>query len=257
VFEHAARAAGARCVAGVDEVGRGALGGPVVAAAVVLPSDDPTAPARLSGVRDSKALGPARRLALESVIRSVAVGVGVGWVSAVQVDALGIRTATELAMLRALAALPVHPDHVLVDGFPVRLLRLPQHAIVHGDRDVLSIAAASIVAKVARDAAMIALGSVEPDYGWAEHKGYGSPHHLRAAATLGPSVHHRLTWAPFAVGHQADARPLPPGLPGLAPRPDRGLTDRHDAPTISACVATRRWVPPGLASLLVDPVGAS
>lgn len=195
--EREARGRGARVVAGIDEVGRGAIGGPVVAAAVVLPEPSADVAERLAGVRDSKRLGAAARVALAAVIRSVALTVGVGRAEAVEVDALGIRTATEIAMLRALAALQPPADHALVDGLPVRLLRLPQRAIVGGDRTVLSIAAASIVAKVTRDAAMIALGAADPDHGWDAHKGYGVAEHLRALSTCGPTTQHRLTWAPM------------------------------------------------------------
>jgi ribonuclease HII len=196
-LERRARARGARLVAGVDEVGRGALGGPVVAAAVVLDPGDPCVAAVLAGVRDSKLLDPVQRTALEPLIRSAARAVAVGRADAVEIDAIGIRGATEVAMLRALAHLPGRADLVLVDGFPIRLWRGAQQAIVHGDRLVLSIAAASIVAKVFRDAEMIALGARQPDYGWDEHKGYGAPAHLRAVETHGATVWHRLTWAPL------------------------------------------------------------
>lgn len=197
-FELAALAAGARWVAGVDEVGRGALGGPVYAAAVVLPLGDPALAVSLAGVRDSKALEPDARLRALPRIMSVAVGVAIGRAGPVAVEALGIVGATQLAMLSAIVSLPVRPDLVLVDGRPLPALRLPQQAVVHGDGLVLSIAAASVVAKVHRDAEVMALAWRWPGYGWDAHKGYGAPEHLRALALQGATPMHRLTWAPVA-----------------------------------------------------------
>jgi ribonuclease HII len=206
-LELAARADGAHWVAGVDEVGRGALGGPVYAAAVVLPLDEPDLAARLQGVRDSKVLPPAVRLALLPRIRSVAVGVAVGRAAPLAVDALGIVGATQMAMLAAVASLPVRPDLLIVDGRPMPALRLPQQGVLHGDRRVLSIAAASVVAKVHRDADVIAMAWRQPHHGWDDHKGYGAPAHLRALVVHGPTLQHRLTWAPVAPRLAWPARP--------------------------------------------------
>jgi ribonuclease HII len=205
---------GAHCVCGVDEVGRGALGGPVVAAAVILPVRDDGVADRLSGVRDSKQLTPALRLACARDIEDVALGVGVGQATPSEIDALGVRVATEFAVTRAIAALPLQVDLALVDGYRMPTLRVPQLAIVRGDSSVLSIAAASIVAKVTRDASLLGLGGGGLAYGWHENKGYGSPSHLRALSILGPTTEHRLSWAPIGwVGAGATAQQ--PELPGM------------------------------------------
>ncbi len=218
--ERAAWARGARIVAGLDEVGRGALAGPVVAAAIVLRSADADILAALAGVRDSKQLTGAERTAVYDRIVDdrLPLDIGVGTVLPIEIDALGIARANDLAMVRAIADLPVVPDHVLVDGLGIRLVRLPQQAVVGGDRAVLSIAAASIVAKVRRDAAMIDLGRTWPGYGFDRHKGYGTADHLTAIRRLGPTVQHRLTWAPVARCLQPApvARPFQPRLAGWA-----------------------------------------
>jgi ribonuclease HII len=190
--EREAWSAGARFVAGLDEVGRGAIAGPVVAAAVVLPCGGPGDP--LAGVRDSKSLDAAARCRLAGVVGEAAVGVAVGRVEPALVDALGIARATELAMMRALAGLAVPVDFLLLDAFPLRLSPLSQRAIVRGDRHVLSIAAASVVAKVHRDAEMVGLGARLPDYGFDRHKGYGTAEHHAAIRRHGVTTHHRLSW---------------------------------------------------------------
>jgi ribonuclease HII len=202
--ERACRAEGARRIAGVDEVGRGALAGPVTAAAVILPWTDGT-PDHLTGVRDSKQLAPAARARLALLIREHAQAVGVGHVWPKEIDMLGIARATALAMRRALLALPERPDIVLVDGLPPAGPPLPaggQRAIVRGDRSELSIAAASIVAKAERDAWMVALAERRPDYGYDGHKGYAAPRHLRAIALCGPTPEHRLSWRTFSGPRQ-------------------------------------------------------
>lgn len=190
--EAALLAASALRVAGVDEVGRGPLAGPVVAAAVILD------PHRLPpGVDDSKRLTPARRAAAGRAIReSAAVGLGVASVE--EIDALNIREATFLAMARAVATLPVAPDHLLVDGnaLPPNL-PCPATAVVGGDRLSLSIAAASVVAKLWRDGLMDALAQQHPGYGWEANRGYGSESHIRALHRLGPTPHHRRGFAPL------------------------------------------------------------
>ena len=189
--EDAARASGARRIAGVDEAGRGALAGPVHAAAVILPSG-----LLLRGLDDSKALSPAVREELAPRIRACAEAWGVGAASAAEIDALGIAAASFLAMRRALAALAGEPpDLVLVDGFPIPALATPQRAVVKGDATVACISAASVLAKTARDAELRALDLRHPWYGFAAHKGYGSAAHLEALRRHGPSPDHRLTFA--------------------------------------------------------------
>ena len=192
-MEAEARQRGVGVVAGVDEAGRGALAGPVYAAAVALPP----APA-LRGLDDSKKLAPEVRGDLARRIRFVAVGWGVGSASSAEIDDLGIAPATFLAMRRALAALEAsagRPGLVLVDGFPIPSLTLPQRAVVKGDASVACIAAASILAKTSRDAILEGLDRVRPWYGFAAHKGYGSAAHLAALRLHGPSPDHRLSFA--------------------------------------------------------------
>lgn len=190
-YEAAAMARGLLCVAGIDEVGRGPLAGPVTAAAVVLD------PARIpEGLRDSKQLTAARRVALDRVIRAVAE-VSVAHASVEEIDALNILRASHLAMERAVAGLGRAPDHALVDGNLLpRGLACPAEAVVKGDARVLSIAAASIVAKVARDAIMVDLAQQHPGYGWETNAGYGSKAHLAALQHLGATPHHRRSFAP-------------------------------------------------------------
>lgn len=189
--EVAARASGARRIAGVDEAGRGALAGPVHAAAVVLPAG-----LLLRGLDDSKALLPEVREALAPRIRARAEAWGVGAASAAEIDELGVAAASFLAMRRALARLAGKPpDLVLVDGFPIPGLGLPQRAVVKGDATVACISAASILAKTERDSELRALDARHPWYGFAAHKGYGSAAHLEALRRHGPSPVHRLTFA--------------------------------------------------------------
>lgn len=178
-------------IAGVDEVGRGPLAGPVVAAAVVLPRD-----CWIDGVDDSKRLGAGRREALYLRIVASCAAVGIGAASAREIDRLNIRCATALAMRRAIARLG-GADHLLVDGLPVPELGAETHtAIVGGDGCVHCISAASIVAKVTRDRLMARLGRRHPGYGWERNMGYGTPEHLEALARLGPSAHHRRSFQP-------------------------------------------------------------
>lgn len=189
--ETAARARGFLRIAGVDEVGRGPLAGPVTAAAVIL---DPSAIPR--GLRDSKALSPARRQALANEIRARA-HVGLGYASVAEIDEVNILNATFLAMRRALAALPVAPDYALIDGnrLPPALPH-PSETVVKGDARSLSIAAASIVAKVERDAIMAQLSQDYPGYGWQANAGYPTRAHVAALKSLGVSPHHRRSFAP-------------------------------------------------------------
>ena len=178
-------------IAGVDEAGRGPLAGPVVAAAVILdPNDIP------DGLDDSKKLSHKRRAALLSLLMKNA-HVGVGMASVEEIDEINILRAAHLAMTRAVDALPVSPDHVLIDGNMIpRDLRLPATAIVRGDARSLSIAAASIVAKERRDAIMVDLAQQHPGYGWDTNKGYPSKSHRTALQNLGVTPHHRRTFKP-------------------------------------------------------------
>jgi ribonuclease HII len=186
--------AGARAVAGVDEVGVGPLAGPVVACAVVLPER-----VDLPGLDDSKRLTPAARERLAARIREQALALGLGSLEPKDVDALDVLRASLEAMRRAVMQLEVAPDHVLVDARTIPGLAPPQTALVHGDAVDGSIAAASIVAKVHRDACMVELHERYPGYGFARHKGYPTRDHLAALRRLGPSPVHRRSFAPVAA----------------------------------------------------------
>ena len=181
-------------VCGVDEVGRGPLAGPVVAAAVILPPE-----CCIEGATDSKLLDASTREALYALILSRAVAVGVGAASPREIDRINILQATTRAMERALRALVVRPGHVVVDGLPVRGLSWPHDAVVGGDARVHSIGCASIVAKVVRDRLMHRLALRYPDYGWETNVGYGTLHHREALRRLGPTPHHRLTFGSLQV----------------------------------------------------------
>ncbi len=180
-------------VAGVDEAGRGPLAGPVYACAVILD------PARLpTGIDDSKALSDAKRESAFAQVMERALSVGIGVADVAEIDALNILQATMLAMRRAVDELAIAPAHVLVDGNRLPALPCPGEAIIGGDATVLSIAAASIIAKVTRDRVMCELDALHPGYHWARNKGYGTADHLAALQRLGASVHHRKTFAPVA-----------------------------------------------------------
>jgi ribonuclease HII len=178
-------------VAGVDEVGRGPLAGPVVAAAVMLDDLQP-----IRGLRDSKTLGPATRERLDAEIRAKALCVSVAEASVEEIDRLNILQATLLAMQRAVEGLRLIPTRVLVDGNRLPLLRMPAEAIVKGDAKVAAIAAASIVAKVHRDELLVRLHERHPLYGFADHKGYPTPDHLSALRMHGACEAHRRSFAP-------------------------------------------------------------
>ena len=200
-FERQAWSAGCARVAGVDEAGRGPLAGPVVAAAVVFDPAYLAAQERgeLAGLTDSKKLSPAKREHFFALLQNrVVASVGVGRAEVGEIDRLNILRATHLAMARALGALPVLPDRALVDGLPVPGLPCASTAVVGGDGLSLSIAAASVVAKVTRDRWMEALDRLHPGYGLARHKGYGTPEHLEALRRLGPSPCHRRSFAPVS-----------------------------------------------------------
>jgi ribonuclease HII len=186
--------AGSGCavVAGVDEVGRGALAGPLTAGACVLPPRP-----RIVGLNDSKKLTPSARERLAEEIRCTSTSWSVAHVSADQVDALGMTAALRRVMCLALDGLSAAPDHVVVDGHPMRLCE-SETSVVKGDAKVAAIAAASIVAKVARDALMIELAETYPAYGFDVNKGYGTAEHLRAIAEQGPSSVHRRSFIPGA-----------------------------------------------------------
>jgi ribonuclease HII len=186
-------AAGARHVAGVDEVGVGPLAGPVVAAAVVLPPR-----VDLPGLDDSKRLSRSQRERLDAAIRGQALALAVEALSPLEVDRLNVLRASLEAMRRAVEALRVQPDHVLVDARTIPAIRAPQTSLVKGDTRDGSIAAASIVAKVYRDAVMRALDARHPGYGFARNKGYPTPEHLAALGRLGPTPVHRRSFAPVA-----------------------------------------------------------
>jgi ribonuclease HII len=199
--EHTLRAAGHACVAGLDEAGRGAWAGPVCAAAVVLPLDREDLAHLLDGVRDSKLLTARRREVLLPVIYRVALAVGVGWAEPADVDQFGVVTATRQAMTRAVEALngqmTGQAEALLIDHLQLPDLKLPQRALPKADCRCLTVAAASIVAKVERDRLMIALDEDYPGYGFARHKGYGTPQHRKALRELGPAPIHRMSWRPI------------------------------------------------------------
>jgi ribonuclease HII len=190
-FEQEARRRGYRRIAGVDEAGRGPLAGPVVAAAVILPVH-----AGLTGVDDSKQLSEDERERLYRVILERAVGVGIGSAEAGEIDTLNILEATRLAMCRAIADLAPSPDYVLTDAVTLPAVRIPLRPIIKGDALSLSIAAASIIAKVTRDHLMAAYHETFPQYNFLSHKGYGTAEHLRMLARFGPCSIHRRTFAP-------------------------------------------------------------
>jgi ribonuclease HII len=202
-FELEARRRGYRSIAGLDEAGRGPLAGPVVAAAVILPTR-----CRLVGVDDSKQVSEPARTRLYEVIVHRARAVGIGVATEQEIDDLNILEATRLAMRRALASLTSPADCLLVDAVILSNLAIPSRAIIKGDTLSISIAAASIVAKVTRDRMMAVYHRTYPDYNFLSHKGYGTEEHLHRLAQHGPCAIHRRTFAPVAqllgesIGHQ-------------------------------------------------------
>ena len=193
-FESALHARGVRRIAGVDEAGRGPLAGPVAAAAVILPAGF-----HCPGLDDSKKLSAAKRDALYAVLTG---NPGIVWAVALadcaEIDRLNILRATHLAMRRAVAALDPPPGHCLIDGLPVPGFPFAHDAIVKGDGRSLSIAAASIIAKVTRDRLMAAIDRDFPQFGFAKHQGYGTKAHLEALRIHGPCCHHRRSFQPVA-----------------------------------------------------------
>jgi len=189
-YEYAARERGFRLIGGIDEVGRGPLAGPVVAACVV--SD---APLMLPGLNDSKVVSAPRRRELAEQIKAQATAYAIGVASVAEIDRLNIYWATVLAMERAIAALHCPPEYLYTDAVRIRSYTGPQEPLIKGDALCAVISAASIVAKVHRDALLEQLHEDDPRYGFAEHKGYATPAHIAALREHGPSVHHRAAWA--------------------------------------------------------------
>jgi len=186
-----------KVVAGVDEVGMGPLAGPVVAAAIIFPhvtTGDESSRSFPQGVRDSKTLTAKARERLDPEIRQIARGVGVGVVEVEEIDRINIYQAGLKAMRLAVEQLPMTPEHVLIDGRSLRDLPCAQTSFIKGDRDVYSIAAASIVAKVYRDRLMVALDKLYPEYGFARHMGYGTAAHRAALRQFGPCPIHRRSF---------------------------------------------------------------
>jgi ribonuclease HII len=204
-FEQEARRCGYRHIAGIDEAGRGPLAGPVVAAAVIL-----RARCRLAGVDDSKLLSEAKREQLYTAIVEKAVSVGIGSADAGEIDSLNILEATRLAMRRAIENLAPSPDYLLVDAVTLPAVRVPVRPIIKGDALSMSIAAASIIAKVTRDHLMAAYHEMFPQYNFLSHKGYGTAEHLQRLSRFGPCAIHRLTFSPVREAI------IPTKTPGLS-----------------------------------------
>lgn len=201
-------AEGYAAVAGLDEAGRGPLAGPVSAGVAVLPRSPKGDWVNL--INDSKKLTPKQRDTAYAQIKTEAIAVTVGFSSPREIESMGIASATRLAMKRALELTPVKPDYLLLDAFPLPGVNLPQRAIIKGDADVLSIATASIAAKVERDRLMDRVSAHYPNYGFDSNKGYGTPDHLRAINEHGPCPAHRLTFARVrdAISYEKHSFPL-------------------------------------------------
>ena len=202
-YERKAQKRGFECIAGIDEAGRGPLAGPVVAAAVIFPPGF-----RMNGLADSKQLSPERRVELAHTIRQTAVAVGVGMASPEEIDRLNILAATHLAARRAVETLAVPADYLITDYLPLAGTNVPVEPLIRGDQRCASVAAASIIAKVARDERMYIYEGEYPGYGFANHKGYGTGAHLEALRALGPTTIHRLTfrgvaWFDLPLRHSA------------------------------------------------------
>ncbi|HEY5257099.1 MAG TPA: ribonuclease HII [Candidatus Baltobacteraceae bacterium] len=200
LFENAARARGFLFIGGVDEVGRGPLAGPVVAACVVTAE-----PLMLDGLNDSKKVTPAHRVELAAQIRARVVSWAIGEASVEEIDRINIYWASVLAMERALAALPAPPEYLITDAVRIKSFVPPQEPLIKGDERCAVVAAASILAKVHRDALLLELDRQDPRYGFGEHKGYATPQHLAALAEFGPCAHHRAAFNPVRLA-QLDFR---------------------------------------------------
>lgn len=192
-LEKAAAKCGFASIAGCDEVGRGPMFGPVVAAAVILPLG-----CRMTGLNDSKQLSEAKRNELDVIIRARALAFAIAAIDVETIDRINIRKASLLAMRTAVQQLAIQPDYLLIDGCDMIDWACPQEAVIHGDGTSYSIAAASVLAKVHRDRMLVELDAVYPGYGLAKHKGYCSREHLAALDKLGPTPLHRRNWSPVA-----------------------------------------------------------
>ncbi|MGA8534038.1 MAG: ribonuclease HII [Candidatus Tumulicola sp.] len=204
-FETAARERGFTLVGGVDEVGRGPLAGPVVAACVVA-----SEPLFIRGLNDSKQVRPELRVEIAESVKAVAVAWAIGVASVAEIDRLNIYWASVLAMERAIAGLACQPEYLITDAVRIRSYGGPQEPLIQGDARCAVVAAASIVAKVHRDRLLVELDREEPRYGFALHKGYATPLHIEALRQHGPCVHHRSNWArvrdaQLAFGFEFDA----------------------------------------------------
>lgn len=188
-FENAARDKGFLYVGGVDEVGRGPLAGPVVAACVVAAE-----PLMIRGLNDSKQVLPQHRIEIAEQIKVSCAAWGIGVASVEEIDRLNIYWASVLAMERAIGALSVAPQYLITDAVRIRSFAGPQEPLIKGDARSATVAAASIIAKVHRDNLLVELHAADPRYGFADHKGYGTPEHIRALKEFGPSPHHRSGW---------------------------------------------------------------
>lgn len=197
-FEERLWQRGLQYVAGIDEAGRGALAGPVVAGAVIVPTN-----AHYDGVwaevRDSKLLSVEKRISLFAAVKEYALAWGIGSASAQEIDQLNIAVATRLAMRRAVEALITQPDYLLIDWVKLPTLNIPQESYTKADQKIVSVAAASILAKVDRDQRLIELDKKYPAYQFAAHKGYGTAKHRAAIEDVGPCPIHRHTFAPIAT----------------------------------------------------------
>lgn len=201
-FENAARERGFVFIGGVDEVGRGPLAGPVVAACVVARE-----PLMIRGLNDSKQVLPERRAEIAAQLKETSAAWAVGVAGVDEIDCLNIYWASVLAMERAIAALSIQPEYLITDAVRIKSFAGPQEPLIKGDARSAIVAAASIVAKVHRDALLVDLHRADPRYGFDEHKGYATPEHLRALKEHGPCVHHRSGWwrvreAQLALGLQ-------------------------------------------------------
>ncbi len=208
-IENAIRRGGYACVAGVDEVGRGPIAGPVVACAVIMPADTRA----IAGVDDSKRLTHDQRVRLAAKIRERAVAFAIGAASVREIDRINIYQASVLAMRRALERLRVTPDHVVIDGRAMRTLPIPHTAVVHGDVRCFSVACASILAKVTRDLLMTRLGRRYPQYIWDHNAGYTTREHVAGLTSYGITPHHRKSFCRISdlvleIQHQSELEEL-------------------------------------------------
>ncbi len=192
-YEEALEDSGVKYIAGVDEVGRGPLAGPVVVAAVIMPIN-----LRIKGIDDSKKLSEKKRNELYKIILKEAVAVNISFIDEKTVDEINIYEATKKGMLEAIEGLSVKPEHVLIDAMPLHELKIPHTSIIHGDALSASIGAASIVAKVTRDEFMNKMDIKYPHYGFAKHKGYCTKEHLEMLEKYGPCEIHRRSFAPVS-----------------------------------------------------------